>query len=688
MFHRYRVTSIVTFATIATLGAVVLFLQLRARVEAERDALEFRLRQHALALDDTLRAAVNHVELLEAAATWRLAELASGEPPRDVALELDSDGQHYRQAESRAATGRTHLVWISGKGDPTRLPRGVRSELDVAVGLAPLLRTTRANVPQAAWVYYVSRQGFFALYPRAPEPVLFEPEVYQTAGYREITPQRNPRRSTVWTEAYVDFAEKGLMVTAAKPVYAGDEFLGEVGLDLTLDDFNRLGQVYASRLGTTFLANHRGQLLAHPSLVAPGDSEVKRAADALPASLQSDAAQLLSSSGRARRRGYMVLHVSLQAAPWSLVSVTPEREIWLAQLPTLGVGFVLLIVGLLAMLAVGTLTTQRDLVLPARELLEHIRREAQREAPPDRRIPRAWLPWFEIISATFRRSFRYAEELEARVANRTQALNDRNEQLEQALSDLRAAQQRLVGQARMASLGSLAVGLAHEANTPLGAMRSATDTIARVSRTVGALLPAANVDPEVHKNLEALERLTGTLHEATKRVAGLVASLKGFESLNEDSGGESDLNAEVRRAVAAVRVTAGRSPPSIETHLAATHRVSAPAAEVFRVLLEVLKNARQAVEGRGRIKVSSADEGPMVVAEVEDDGCGIPAERLPHLFDLGFERSGERVRLSMGLNVAYAIVMRYRGTLEIDSAPDAGTRVRVTFPAVGDDVAG
>jgi signal transduction histidine kinase len=378
----------------------------------------------------------------------------------------------------------------------------------------------------------------------------------------------------------------------------------------------------------------------------------------------------------------MMLNVRLRSAPWSLVSVTLDRELWFAQLPTLGVGFVLLIVGLLAMLVVGTLTTRRDLVLPALALLEHIRREAQREPPAHRRVPSAWLPWFEIISATFRRSFRHAEELEARVEKRTRALNDRNEQLERALSDLRAAQRQLVAQAKLASLGSLAVGLAHEANTPLGVMRSATDTIARVARAVGGLVQGGTIDAQVSKNLETLGPLTETLRDATNRVAGLVASLKGFESLNEGSEGSCDANAEVRRAVAAVTVTAGRRPPTIETRLAATRHVAAPAAEVFRVLLEIAKNAAQAVEGGGHIAVRSVDDGPLVVVEVEDDGGGIPAEQLPHVFDLGFERSGPRVRVSMGLNVACAIVTRYRGTIEIDSAPGEGTLVRVAFPAV------
>src|SRR5690348_3535545 len=106
----------------------------------------------------------------------------------------------------------------------------------MALALNPLFGATQAQVPDAAWVYYTSKNHFMALYPWAPSRGFhWSEDLFTYDFYKLDTPEHDPSRESFWTDIYVDAAGKGLMATVGEPVYdQHDQFRGTVDLDLTL----------------------------------------------------------------------------------------------------------------------------------------------------------------------------------------------------------------------------------------------------------------------------------------------------------------------------------------------------------------------------------------------------------------------------------------------------------------------
>jgi signal transduction histidine kinase len=95
--------------------------------------------------------------------------------------------------------------------------------------------------------------------------------------------------------------------------------------------------------------------------------------------------------------------------------------------------------------------------------------------------------------------------------------------------------------------------------------------------------------------------------------------------------------------------------------------------------MSVLKNALQAVDGRGRIKIDTSEDEAHVYVQIDDTGRGIPTEELDAIFDFGF-RADSRVKLGAGLVTAYRIVQEHGGEIQIESQVGEGTQVRIALP--------
>jgi signal transduction histidine kinase len=270
---------------------------------------------------------------------------------------------------------------------------------------------------------------------------------------------------------------------------------------------------------------------------------------------------------------------------------------------------------------------------------------------------------------------RLYENLEQMVSERTAAL-------QQTLAELRETQAQLVQSEKMAALGDLVAGVAHEINTPLGAVRSNTDLTARaLGRIRGALDDASQIEP-ARRFLERAVQLAEVSREACGRIDGIVRSLRNFARLDEAERKPADLHEGLDSTLTLVAHLL-RERISVVRDYGSLPQVDCYPNQLNQVFLNILVNAAQAIEGKGEIRLCTRllpGAVEQACVEISDSGAGIPPEILKRIFDPGFTTKGVGVGTGLGLAICYRIVANHKGRIEVDSSPGKGTTFRILLP--------
>jgi signal transduction histidine kinase len=282
----------------------------------------------------------------------------------------------------------------------------------------------------------------------------------------------------------------------------------------------------------------------------------------------------------------------------------------------------------------------------------------------------------------------YSHTLENRVEERTAELSDKNQQLELVLGQLRETQNEMITQAKMASLGNLVAGLAHEINTPIGAINSMQDTMARALDRLRTAFETSDFEDGERRSLESALAVTSqserVVTDAVSRIAALVQSLRNFARLDEAEYQLVDLHEGIESALTLLR-------PQLEGTITVVRDFGnlpplyCSPAKLNQVFMSLLRNAIVAIDDVGQITVSSQQEGGEVLVVFTDSGRGIPRERLEHVLDFGFDRSANTVKMGFGLPTAHGIVSEHGGEIQIHSELGVGTTVTVRLPLREDD---
>lgn len=253
---------------------------------------------------------------------------------------------------------------------------------------------------------------------------------------------------------------------------------------------------------------------------------------------------------------------------------------------------------------------------------------------------------------------------------------------------------RLVQSAKMAALGQLVSGVAHEINNPLSYVKSNTESLLEAVRELRAgplarALEAGGAGSEAE--VAALLRSEGArfvLLEASRllennmkgleRISQIVLQLRNFASPQMGRRQPVDLNAAVRDTVA---IFAPQFRDRVEVHEAYGElpRVPCDLGQVTQVVMNLLVNAGQAIAGKGRVSVATRASGPWAEVEVRDDGAGIPPDVLPRIFDPFFTTKG-RGNTGLGLAISYTIVREHGGEILVDTELGKGTTFTVRLP--------
>jgi len=232
----------------------------------------------------------------------------------------------------------------------------------------------------------------------------------------------------------------------------------------------------------------------------------------------------------------------------------------------------------------------------------------------------------------------------------------------------RLAAERAARQAeRLAAVGRLAAGVAHEVNNPIGIIASRIELM---------LLEA-----DEHRLPAAVVADLGVLHRHATRVAAIAQKLLSFARESPPRARTPvDLNPVVREALTLLDKQPGKDAVAIRTVLAdPLPRLLGDAAALGQVVFNIVTNAMQAIGERGEIVVTTTGDTERIRLVISDTGPGIPSEILSRIFDPFFTTKPQGTGL--GLSITYGIVRDHHGTIDVDSAPDRGTSFTLTFPA-------
>ncbi len=278
-------------------------------------------------------------------------------------------------------------------------------------------------------------------------------------------------------------------------------------------------------------------------------------------------------------------------------------------------------------------------------------------------------------------------------------LQSRNVELETANARYRSAHEQLIQTEKLASIGQLAAGVAHEINNPIGYVHSNLSTLVNYTSHLLALIeayeaavsrgPVDDVITEIGEmrrrfDIEFvradLPQLLSESQEGVERVRKIVQDLKDFsrsdasdEWIRADlhKGLDSTLNIVWNELKYKARVvkTYGELP-----------RVECIPSELNQVFLNILVNAGQAIEQNGVITVTTTLEGAEACIAIGDDGAGIAEDVLPRIFDPFFTTKTVGAGTGLGLSISYGIVKKHGGRFEVSSAPGQGTLFKIYIP--------
>ena len=268
--------------------------------------------------------------------------------------------------------------------------------------------------------------------------------------------------------------------------------------------------------------------------------------------------------------------------------------------------------------------------------------------------------------------------------------------------NLRETQAALIQTEKLASLGRLAAGVAHEINNPLSYVvnnlsllrrdvldalrvldkyRECGDSL-RVAQP-GLVAEAARLEEEIDLPYlrENLPRLFESSADGLRRVRAIVQNLRDFARLDEAEFKEVDINDALRSTLEALRHESYKKAIRVETAFQELPPVTCHAGKLNQAFLNIVLNAIQASEHEGQIEVRTRPDGEAaVLVEIEDHGSGIRPEDLPHIFEPFFTTKPVGTGTGLGLSVSYGVVRDQGGTIEVESVVGRGSLFRIRLP--------
>lgn len=240
-------------------------------------------------------------------------------------------------------------------------------------------------------------------------------------------------------------------------------------------------------------------------------------------------------------------------------------------------------------------------------------------------------------------------------------------ELKSAMKELKETQIQLINSEKMASLGQLVAGVAHEINTPVASIKSNNGIVAKLLGSID--------DVDLKEMLSDINEID---KEAVNRISNIVTSLKKFVRLDEAELQEADINKELDLTLELIRHETKNRIEIVRNY------GEIPAIKCFpnmlnQVFTNILINACQAIEGKGKIIITTEYRDKKLVVKIKDNGKGIPQNQLSKIFSAGFTTKGVGVGTGLGLAICTKIIEKHKGEITVNSEVGKGSEFVITI---------
>lgn len=253
-----------------------------------------------------------------------------------------------------------------------------------------------------------------------------------------------------------------------------------------------------------------------------------------------------------------------------------------------------------------------------------------------------------------------------------------NHDLSEAYAALQAKQLQLIQAAKMASLGELVAGIAHEVNNPIAFVMShlatASKCLERAQLELGTAAPASVSEQLARAQVRVVESANGA-----KRIADLVLNLRTFSRLDEGERKATSISESVA-SVLMILEHRHRGQLSIETHFGYPDLVECFPSSLNQAVMNLVSNAIDAVGPEGSICINTGADGGHYLIVVSDNGSGIPEALRQRVFDPFFTTKPVGQGTGLGLSISYSIMQAHGGSLDLSPRPGGGTIATLRLP--------
>ncbi len=299
--------------------------------------------------------------------------------------------------------------------------------------------------------------------------------------------------------------------------------------------------------------------------------------------------------------------------------------------------------------------------------------------------------------------------LERRHYQLQEEMRHQNDVLDATLTELKTTQSRILQADKMASIGQLSAGIAHEINNPIGFIGSNLDALKNYMQDIDTLLnlyqklqslmstkeikdkdrlmaEQLSAIREFEKQIEIeylktdIPELISDCRSGANRIGKIVADLKNFAHPGNDQKRLVDVNKGIQSTLNVIYNEIKYKADIIE-EFGEIPMVEGFPQQLNQVFMNILLNAAQAIDKKGVIKIRTQKEQNTVVIFISDTGCGIAKEHLPRIFDPFFTTKEVGEGTGLGMNIAYNIVQAHKGDIHVQSVVDKGTTFRIRLPA-------
>ena len=244
---------------------------------------------------------------------------------------------------------------------------------------------------------------------------------------------------------------------------------------------------------------------------------------------------------------------------------------------------------------------------------------------------------------------------------------DTVKELKNTLKELKETQLQLINSEKMASLGQLVAGVAHEINTPVASIKSNNGLLAK-------LIPQIQ-DPEISSLMQEINQID---NEAIQRISNIVVSLKKFVRLDEAELQEADINKELDLTLELIRHET-KNRIEIVKNYGTLPMIKCYPNMLNQVFTNILVNACQAIEANGTITITTGYTAETLTVSIKDTGKGIPEKEIPKIFLAGYTTKGVGVGTGLGLAICSKIIEKHNGKITVNSDVGVGTEFIITI---------